>query len=202
MENHPSLLKIVPKSNIDSDQNNINEQNYSGFWLRFVTYLIDFPIIFFINFFISFIVGFIIGFICSLTGNIVPTEIFSAGWFITIIYLLSSFCYLGIFQAKMEGTLGKYIVGIRVVNETFTPISIQQALLRYVFLIISCLPFFAGLIAIAFDPKKQGWHDKGCKTLVVYNTYLLQMRAILLKQASKASSENIINKKDDYLKAS
>ena len=40
-------------------------------------------------------------------------------------------------------------------------------LLRYVGIIISIIPLFLGLIWAAFDPRKQGWHDKIAKTRVI-----------------------------------
>jgi uncharacterized RDD family membrane protein YckC len=42
-----------------------------------------------------------------------------------------------------------------------------QGLLRYVGLIISFLVIFIGVIWVAFDPNKQGWHDKIAGTYVV-----------------------------------
>jgi uncharacterized RDD family membrane protein YckC len=41
------------------------------------------------------------------------------------------------------------------------------SLLRYVGLIISFAVIFIGVIWVAFDGRKQGWHDKIAGTLVV-----------------------------------
>jgi uncharacterized RDD family membrane protein YckC len=41
------------------------------------------------------------------------------------------------------------------------------AFLRYIGLIISCIAFFIGVIWVAFDANKQGWHDKIASTYVV-----------------------------------
>jgi uncharacterized RDD family membrane protein YckC len=40
-------------------------------------------------------------------------------------------------------------------------------LLRYVGLIISFVALFLGVVWVAFDSRKQGWHDKIAGTLVV-----------------------------------
>jgi len=50
-------------------------------------------------------------------------------------------------------TLGNRALGIRVI--------------RYVGLILSCIVVFIGVIWVAFDPNKQGWHDKIASTYVV-----------------------------------
>ncbi len=46
-------------------------------------------------------------------------------------------------------------------------IDVVRALLRYVGLIISIVVVFLGLIWVAFDARKQGWHDKIASTVVV-----------------------------------
>jgi uncharacterized RDD family membrane protein YckC len=42
-----------------------------------------------------------------------------------------------------------------------------QSLVRYFGYFASCIPLFAGFIWIAFDRRKQGWHDKMANTVVV-----------------------------------
>ena len=39
--------------------------------------------------------------------------------------------------------------------------------MRYLGYYVSIIPLFLGLIAVAFDPRKQGWHDKLAGTVVV-----------------------------------
>jgi uncharacterized RDD family membrane protein YckC len=46
-------------------------------------------------------------------------------------------------------------------------IDLMRGLLRYVGVIISIIPLFLGLIWAAFDPRKQGWHDKIAGTVVI-----------------------------------
>jgi uncharacterized RDD family membrane protein YckC len=46
-------------------------------------------------------------------------------------------------------------------------VDIVRALLRYVGLIISFLVVLLGVIWVAFDARKQGWHDKIASTVVV-----------------------------------
>lgn len=46
-------------------------------------------------------------------------------------------------------------------------IDVVRALLRYVGLIISFVVLLLGVIWVAFDRRKQGWHDKIAGTVVV-----------------------------------
>ena len=64
-------------------------------------------------------------------------------------------------------TLGNRALSIRVVKTNGSELTLVDALIRYVGLIISCVALFIGVIWVAFDPNKQGWHDKIATTYVV-----------------------------------
>jgi uncharacterized RDD family membrane protein YckC len=64
-------------------------------------------------------------------------------------------------------TLGKRALGIRVVKTDGSELTIVDALIRYVGLILSVICLFIGVIWVAFDANKQGWHDKIASTYVV-----------------------------------
>ena len=40
-------------------------------------------------------------------------------------------------------------------------------MIRYLGYYVSAIPFGLGLLWVAFDPRKQGWHDKMAGTVVV-----------------------------------
>ena len=76
--------------------------------------------------------------------------------------------YLYFWSASGHGqTMGNRALGIRVVKTDGTELSIGTALLRYVGLIISFTALFIGVLWVAFDKNKQGWHDKIASTYVV-----------------------------------
>jgi uncharacterized RDD family membrane protein YckC len=59
-------------------------------------------------------------------------------------------------------------ISARIVDaDTGNTISIGQSIGRYLACLISILLFFLGCIWVAFDPKKQRWHDKLANTVVV-----------------------------------
>src|SRR5687767_12039210 len=64
-------------------------------------------------------------------------------------------------------TLGMKALSIRVVKTDGTPVTVTGAIIRYVGLIVAFLCLFIGVIWVAFDANKQGWHDKIAGTYVV-----------------------------------
>ena len=73
-----------------------------------------------------------------------------------------------IFWFFKQATPGKMAFSARIVDEKTgkTP-STGQYIGRYLAYILSTIPLFLGFIWIAFDSKKQGWHDKLAGTVVV-----------------------------------
>ncbi len=60
------------------------------------------------------------------------------------------------------------LLSLRVVDATTgNTLSVGQSLGRYLGYYVSTIPLLIGLIWVAFDSKKQGWHDKLAGTVVV-----------------------------------
>ncbi|MCK9687740.1 RDD family protein [Scleromatobacter humisilvae] len=73
------------------------------------------------------------------------------------------------FWVMKGATPGKMAISAVVVDaQTHSPVDFWQALTRYVGYFVSTIPLFAGLAWVAFDARKQGWHDKMARTVVVY----------------------------------
>lgn len=89
--------------------------------------------------------------------------------FIDQILQLSTLCVLFlVFWIKKQSTPGKMMLSMKIVDaKTLGKPSNKQFYLRILGYIIAILPLFLGIIWIAFDSKKQGWHDKIANTLVV-----------------------------------
>ena len=64
-------------------------------------------------------------------------------------------------------TFGKMALKIRVVNEDGSPLDHRKAFLRWLGYFLCDLTFNIGYVWAAFDHRKQGLHDKVCKTLVI-----------------------------------
>lgn len=70
-------------------------------------------------------------------------------------------------SSKYQGTFGKHIMGIKVIDENGTRLSFSKSIARNISKIVSYLILALGFLWILFDKKKQGWHDKLSKTFVV-----------------------------------
>ncbi len=121
-----------------------------GFWPRALATIIDGVLL--------GIVGAILG---GLAGNGGTTGN-GLGFVIGIAYYMYFWSSYGHGQ-----TLGKRALSIRVVKTDGTELTLTDALIRYVGLLISFFCLFIGVIWVAFDANKQGWHDKIAKTYVV-----------------------------------
>jgi uncharacterized RDD family membrane protein YckC len=72
------------------------------------------------------------------------------------------------FWIKKQATIGKRVLSLKIVDATtLKKPSNKQFFIRMLALFVSIVPVFLGIIWIAFDPKKQGWHDKIANTLVI-----------------------------------
>lgn len=75
-----------------------------------------------------------------------------------------------IFWTLKQATPGKMVIGARVVDaNTGLPLTYGQSIGRYLGYYVCTIPAMLGFIWVAFDPKKQGWHDKMTGTVVVRN---------------------------------
>ena len=72
------------------------------------------------------------------------------------------------FWFRRRATPGKMAIGARIVDaRTLGEPSPRQLVVRYLGYFVSMLPLFLGLLWVAFDRRKQGWHDKLAGTVVV-----------------------------------
>jgi len=73
-----------------------------------------------------------------------------------------------VFWVFRGATPGKMIVSAKIVDATTgaNP-TIGQSIGRYFAYFLSIFPFGLGLLWVAFDPRKQGWHDKLANTVVI-----------------------------------
>jgi uncharacterized RDD family membrane protein YckC len=127
----------------------------AGFWIRFLAIFIDGIILSVIQFIIAAILG------SSTTGRS------GIGWILGLIY----FVYFWSSASPWPGqTVGMKVLNLRVVKTDGSDLSLVIALIRYVGLFISVVVLLIGVIWAAFDPNKQGWHDKIAGTYVLKTT--------------------------------
>ena len=75
-----------------------------------------------------------------------------------------------LFWRYRGATPGKMAISARIVDaSTAEPPATGKLVLRYFAYLASTLPLFLGFLWIAFDDRKQAFHDKIAGTLVIYD---------------------------------
>ncbi len=87
---------------------------------------------------------------------------------IGVLTALVYFLYQVFFWVLTGSTLGKALMGLRVVRINGERIHPLRAIARYIGYIISIIPLGLGFLWILFDDRRQGWHDKLAGTCVIY----------------------------------
>lgn len=139
-----------------------SEVKYAGFWIRFVAAMVDGIILSIATNLFTVLIVLALG--ISNIDN--PAVMIFTG----IISFIAPFVYHILMVYKNEGsTLGKMMVGIKVISSSPEQLSLGNIILRETIgKIISSVILLAGYIMIAFTEKKQGLHDMIAKTVVVY----------------------------------
>ncbi len=126
--------------------------NKAGFWVRTLAYLMD-----------AIGIGIVSGIIgAMLAGGATGTT--ANG--LSFLFGLAYFCYFWSAQGGGQ-TLGMRVLKLKVIRTDGSALTLTQALIRYVGLFVSFICLFIGVIWVAFDADKQGWHDKIAGTYVL-----------------------------------
>lgn len=135
------------------------ELEYAGFWIRVWASIIDTLLI------------------CVLVYPLLTAMYGDAYWDSTdfvhgpmdflISWVLPAVAVL-VFWVARQATPGKMAIAARIVDaKTGGKPTTGQLLIRYLGYFVSSIPFGLGLFWVAFDARKQGWHDKMAGTVVV-----------------------------------
>ena len=146
----------APQSDVDATSEEIV---YVGFWARVAASIIDTIIIMAITMPLllaiygkDYLLGdsFIHGFADFLISYILPA--------VAVI----------LFWMYKSATPGKMAINAEIVDaKTFGKPSKGQLIGRYLGYYVSMIPLMLGIIWVAFDARKQGWHDKLAGTVVI-----------------------------------
>jgi uncharacterized RDD family membrane protein YckC len=136
---------------------------YGGFWIRVLAALLDAIVLSVLTAAIAPLIG---------MGGVVETSTGAAG--VEVNYranalgtLIGLVYFVGFWSLRGQ-TVGMIPFRLRVVRVADgSRVDLVIGLLRYVGLIISFVALFLGVVWVAFDSRKQGWHDKIAGTLVV-----------------------------------
>lgn len=136
------------------------EYEYAGFWIRVGASLID-GILTLLVFIPLGMVGYFLGLDIPMGYNQSVSE------FDLMVNLAIAVLYV-VLWVKFAGTPGHRLLKLKVLDaHTGTHLTWGRAILRYLMYNVSALVLCLGFIWIAFDKKKQGWHDKVANSVVV-----------------------------------
>lgn len=132
------------------------EYEYAGFWIRVGATLIDTVLV--------VVVAFALGMVLGAFGLVNLEDTTVLEMFINILFIIAYiFCWV-----KFAGTPGHRLLKLKILDaDTGENLTVGKAIIRYIGYIISSLALAIGLIWVAFDKKKQGWHDKMANSVVV-----------------------------------
>lgn len=130
-----------------------SEFEYVGFWARVGASLLDTLLLMMV----------LVPLTYMLFGTVEPTgsKDILINWIIPGVIVIALWIRYG-------ATPGKMAMGARIVDATTgKEPTTQQFLIRYLGYFVGLIPLGVGIFWVAFDRKKQGWHDKMAHTVVV-----------------------------------
>ncbi len=134
---------------------------YAGFWIRTGATLIDCLIILLITTPLLISIYGWAYFGAGKKGLLAGPADFLISWVLPAAAVI-------IFWKTKKATPGKMAFSLRIVDaDSGEALSTGQSIGRYFAYLASFIPLGLGFIWIAFDRRKQGWHDKLAGTLVV-----------------------------------
>ncbi len=134
---------------------------YAGFWVRVGAAIIDTLLVMLLLFPLLLTIYGWAYFDGEKTGFIAGPADFLLSWVAPAIAVI-------VFWMYKQATPGKMALSIRIVDATTgNPPSTGQCVGRYFAYFVSTIPLALGLIWVAFDKRKQGWHDKLAGTVVI-----------------------------------
>jgi uncharacterized RDD family membrane protein YckC len=149
-----------------------HESPYAGFWIRLVARVIDFLVI--LGIYNLFYLVDRLGGSAGLWPPASIEDVFGAARGLAPDNIVRAIFFFGFpvfYYVYLHGTcgqtFGKMALKIRVVNEDGTPLDYRRAFFRWLGYFLCVFTFYIGYLWVAFDQRKQGLHDRVCKTIVV-----------------------------------
>ncbi len=167
---HDNIAKTVVIFNRKSEQlesDFIAQPKYAGFWERFVAFIIDILIL-------LFFCGGVVLIYTPIIQEILDWETESHGLDLIVSLVIFSqnlivvFLYYTVFvSSDLQGTLGKYVVGLKITDYKGERITFFRAMVRFFANIFSLGLVLIGCLMVLWTRKKQALHDKVARTNVI-----------------------------------
>jgi uncharacterized RDD family membrane protein YckC len=150
------------------------------------------------------IVGIIAFTVRLITGYEINTDESDNLWWL-LGYVFWAFVYFWVSTAITGRTVGKWLVGLRIVQRDGTPLRGRSAFIRVVTMPLSFLLLGLGLVGIVIGREHRALHDVFAKTVVVYDwgdrpaempaplTRFLNRREVLVDEPAPADVGNAVS---------
>jgi uncharacterized RDD family membrane protein YckC len=149
------------------EEEKAGEIQWGGFFRRACAFFVDLLVLSFLSLLLFYFtyVGYSVGLAAhphALSSDrlIVFLRIFLLAW----LSLVAG--YFVLFQGMEGKTVGKWLLGLRVVGVNQQPITYSQALIRWIGYFPSAL-FVLGFLWILWSRERRGWHDLLARTWVI-----------------------------------
>lgn len=144
----------------------MNNISYGGFWRRGMAFSIDKLILQIVSLVIYYLGSKIMAPDYVLADFSSPFS-FTLLWSYYGMSLILDMAYFTYFHGMTGQTPGKKLLGLRVIQKSGASMTLGIAFLRWVGYLISKIFLYLGFIWVAFNRRKQGWHDFIAGTCVV-----------------------------------
>lgn len=148
----------------------MEKNSYAGFWLRFAALLVDLFFFAILGYALHVSITFLFpGFSDAFFGDImrflswkmVSQRVIANFAVLVLFWLLFGWLYSAILESsRLQATLGKIALSLKVGDEKNRRISFMQATKKYCGKLLSVLTFGVLFLSVLLNRKKQGLHDK------------------------------------------
>ena len=147
------------------DEFHVLQGRAAGFVTRLIAYFVDLVVI-------TGILA-LSGWLAVVADNLIATIGLTSNVTVATVYAVSIPFIIGtyfvVLWALTGRTIGKWLMGLKVVGRDGLPPTIGRSLLRLIGYGVSMLFMWAGYFWVIIDDERQGWHDHLAKTWVIYD---------------------------------
>lgn len=154
-------LRATTPEPVAAGSASLTEMTYAGFWIRLVAFVVNTVLLTPVYLTILFLIGqglHLIG-----AGDLFEEAL---SLLVTLAALLVAAIDMR-FIADLGGTPGQLVLGLRVVDASGHRLSRPTTAARYVVFVVGVVALLLGPLWVAWDRRKQGWHDKVTGAFVV-----------------------------------
>jgi uncharacterized RDD family membrane protein YckC len=149
---------------------------YAGFASRFLALIVDLAVVIGTITIVGIVVSLLLSFfrLDDLINDLLASDNI-LGDILRVVTVLASIAFISfayfvlIWTFTAGQSVGKALVGVRIVPTDGSRITVWRAIVRYFAFLLSALLLFLGLLWVLVSDSRQGWHDKIARTYVIYD---------------------------------